>query len=147
MPRLPSLKFLVDRLSATPRIRGAFGQRFRRRSGQGTLGTGGSAVSTSSARSVGTATAAWNWLHRDGAKTATGRTPMKRIGSVSRSSRKALCLVTAAVIVFGGSALSWAQDSAGQALKDGIDLLRRGRTQEANAKFSAVLAAAPSNQD
>jgi CheY-like chemotaxis protein len=49
--------------------------------------------------------------------------------------------------VAGG--VAFAQDAGGlaQQLKDGIDLLQRGRTAEANAKFRAVLAADPSSED
>jgi HEAT repeat protein len=44
------------------------------------------------------------------------------------------------------SGLAVAQDAA-QTLKEGIDLLERGRTAEANAKFRAVLAADPSSDE
>ena len=69
---------------------------------------------------------------------------MKRIGSISRN---ALCLVTAAVVVFGGSALAWAAGSANESLAAGVALLKQGHTAEANAKFREVLAADPSSQD
>jgi CheY-like chemotaxis protein len=72
---------------------------------------------------------------------------MKRTGSVSYASRKALCLVATGLIVFGGATFAWAQDSAGASLKAGIELLNQGKTAEANAKFRAVLAADPSDQD
>jgi HEAT repeat protein len=72
---------------------------------------------------------------------------MIRIGSVARTPRKALCLVTTALVVFGGSALSWADGAADEALKAGISLLKQGKTKEADEKFRAVLAADPSNQD
>ena len=70
---------------------------------------------------------------------------MKRTGSVSRAI-KSLTLVTTAVVVFGGSSLALAQD-AGATLKDGIALLKQGKTKEADEKFRAVLAADPSSQD
>jgi CheY-like chemotaxis protein len=70
---------------------------------------------------------------------------MKRTGSVSRA-RKALTLVTTAVVVFGGGAFAFAQDAA-SSLQQGIELLRQGKTKEADEKFRAVLAADPSNQD
>jgi hypothetical protein len=72
---------------------------------------------------------------------------MIRIGSVSRAPRKALCLVTTALVVFGGSALAWADGAADEALKAGIGLLKQGKSKEADEKFRAVLAADPSNQD
>ncbi len=68
-----------------------------------------------------------------------------RIGSGKRVPRGLLCLVAAA-FAFGG--VAYGQDSeASRLLKEGIQLLRQGRTQEANAKFRAVLAANPSNED
>ena len=71
---------------------------------------------------------------------------MKRTGSVSRAV-KALTLVTTAVVVFGGSALAFAQDSAAATLQQGIELLKQGKNKEADEKFRAVLAADPSSQD
>jgi CheY-like chemotaxis protein len=71
---------------------------------------------------------------------------MKRIASMSRASRTALRLVTVSLVVFGGAALAWA-DAAGDALKEGIALLKQGKTKEANEKFRSVLAANPSDQE
>ncbi len=71
---------------------------------------------------------------------------MSRIGSMSRAPRKALCLVTTAVVVFGVAAHAFA-DSAEETLKAGFALLSQGKNKEANEKFRAVLAADPSSQD
>ena len=58
-----------------------------------------------------------------------------------------LLTVAAFLAALQGAAL--AQDAGGlaQQLKDGIDLLQRGDTAGANAKFRAVLAADPSNDE
>lgn len=72
---------------------------------------------------------------------------MIRIGTVSRAPRRALWLVSAALVVFGGSALAWADGAASDALNQGIELLKQGKTKDADAKFRAVLAADPSSQD
>jgi phycocyanobilin lyase beta subunit len=71
---------------------------------------------------------------------------MIRIGSISRAPRKALCLVTTAVVVFGVATMALASD-AEEALKSGVALLSQGKNKEANEKFRAVLAADPSSQD
>jgi HEAT repeat protein len=80
------------------------------------------------------------------AASAIGRISMIRIGSISRAPRTALCLVTTAVVVFGGAAMALAGD-AEEALKAGVQLLNQGKNKEANEKFRAVLAADPSSQD
>src|SRR5262245_21208963 len=116
------LTFLVERLHPLRRIRGAFGRV------PAPLGHGRTGVTTSLPGQ------------------AIGRTPMKRTGSVSRAC-KALTLVTTAVVVFGGGALAFAQDSAASTLKECIALLKQGKTKEADEKFRAVLAADPSSQD
>lgn len=72
---------------------------------------------------------------------------MIRIGTVSRAPRKALWLVSAALVVFGGSGLAWADAAASEALNQGIALLKQGKTADAAAKFRAVLASDPSSQD
>lgn len=58
-----------------------------------------------------------------------------------------LLTVAAFLAAFQGAVL--AQDAGGlaQQLKDGIDLLQRGKNAEANAKFREILAADPSNED
>jgi hypothetical protein len=50
-------------------------------------------------------------------------------------------------VAFQGAALAQDAGALGQQLKDGIDLLERGRTAEANAKFRAVLATDPSSEE
>jgi HEAT repeat protein len=77
---------------------------------------------------------------------AIGRSSMMRIGTGSRAPRTALCLVTTAVVVFGGAVMALAGD-AEEALKAGMALLGQGKNKEANEKFRAVLAADPSSQD
>jgi CheY-like chemotaxis protein len=71
---------------------------------------------------------------------------MIRIGFGSRAPRKALSLVTTALVVFGGATLSWADGAADEQLKAGISLLKQGKSKEADEKFRAVLAADPSNE-
>ena len=45
------------------------------------------------------------------------------------------------------SAFGQSADDLGQLLKDGVELMQRGKADEANAKFREVLAASPSNED
>jgi len=45
------------------------------------------------------------------------------------------------------SAFGQSADDLGQLLKDGVELMQRGKAEEANAKFREVLAADPSNDD
>ena len=63
--------------------------------------------------------------------------------------RTGVRLLTAAAFLAAWQGAVLAQDAGGlaQQLKDGIDLLQRGRAAEANAKFRAVLAADPSSDD
>ena len=59
-------------------------------------------------------------------------------------------LATAALVASAGFLVSPTRAIAGEMedlLKDGVELLKRGRVDEANAKFRAVLAADPSSQD
>lgn len=60
-----------------------------------------------------------------------------------RAPAMVLCLLALGFVLDG---TAQAQDMAGD-LKQGIELLRRGRTQEANSKFRAVLAADPGSDD
>jgi HEAT repeat protein len=63
--------------------------------------------------------------------------------------RTGVRLLSAAAFLaaFSGAAIAQDAGALGQKLKDGIDLLERGRTEEANAKFREVLAADPSSED
>ncbi len=60
-------------------------------------------------------------------------------------------LTTAAFVASAGflvsSAFGQSADDMGQLLKDGVELMQRGKAAEANAKFREVLAANPSNED
>ncbi len=60
-------------------------------------------------------------------------------------------LTTAALVVSAGFLVSTAfaasADDMQKLLKEGVELLQRGRADEANAKFRAVLAADPSSED
>ncbi len=66
--------------------------------------------------------------------------------TIGSTRRTALRLTATAAVVFGGIAFAGTQE-ASQMLKEGVDLLMQGKTQEANAKFRAVLASDPSDQD
>lgn len=58
-----------------------------------------------------------------------------------------LLAAAAFLSVVGGAAVAQDGGALAQKLKDGIDLMQRGRTAEANDKFREVLAADPSNED